>query len=109
MSNEGEQVVAIARIVIDLDREEEALAALAAVADATHRLDRGCALYAVTRDRADPARITIIEKWESLGDLEAHRRAPHSEAFRRALGIIGIDGVSVMSAMGFGDPAKGLM
>lgn len=54
------------------------------------RAERGCIEYGAALD-ADPAlpvqtrygpdTFVVIEKWESLGALEAHAKAPHMQAY----------------------------
>ena len=52
--------------------------------------EKGCLEYVPTIDadaglptqQIDPDGVTIIEKWESLADLQAHAAAPHMLAYR---------------------------
>jgi len=57
----------------------------------THVLrEKGCLGYEHTREipsllgiqePVDPDRITLVERWESMADLEAHAKAPHMAPF----------------------------
>ena len=52
--------------------------------------ENGCIEYGPTIDTvteidaqdANPNRVTIVEKWESVQTLQAHLVAPHMEAYR---------------------------
>ena len=66
------------------------LAAFATIADEV-RAKRGCHEYVATVDAATgldwqtatgPDRVTIIEKWDSVADLQAHNGSAHMQAYR---------------------------
>ncbi len=70
-------------------RMEEFLAACEEVRPHVLR-EKGCLGYEHTREvesplgiqePIDPDRITLVERWESLADLEAHAKAPHMAPF----------------------------
>lgn len=52
--------------------------------------EKGCIEYGPTidavtdleRQQTDGNIVTILEKWDSLGDLKAHLVAPHMESYR---------------------------
>ncbi|MFQ5733156.1 MAG: putative quinol monooxygenase [Planctomycetaceae bacterium] len=54
------------------------------------RAEEGCLEYGPTLDaetdidaqQRNPQRVTIVEKWESLGHLKAHLAAPHMAEYR---------------------------
>jgi quinol monooxygenase YgiN len=56
--------------------------------------ERGCLGYvpavevptALRPEPPDENAVTVIETWQSLGDLEAHLAAPHMAEFRRQTG-----------------------
>ncbi len=59
--------------------------------------EKGCIRYAPAVDietgiavqELDPNAVTVIEKWETLEDLQAHLEAPHMLAFReRVKGMV---------------------
>jgi len=39
---------------------------------ATTRAEVGCVDYAFSADAGDPGRVRLVEKWETMSDLEAH-------------------------------------
>jgi len=48
------------------------------------RAEAGCVEYAFSADADDPGRVRLVERWESMADLEAHvaalRSAPPATA-----------------------------
>jgi quinol monooxygenase YgiN len=36
------------------------------------RAEAGCVDYAFSADAGDPGRVRLVERWETMGDLEAH-------------------------------------
>ena len=56
--------------------------------------EEGCVEYAPCVDAdtgwpaqaKDPTRMTVVEKWESMGSLQAHSVAPHMVEFRQRAG-----------------------
>jgi quinol monooxygenase YgiN len=64
--------------------------------------EKGCIEYVPTIDvptglppqELDEAVVTIIEKWDSLEDLQAHLTAPHMLAYKTAVKNL-VDGVSL--------------
>jgi quinol monooxygenase YgiN len=39
---------------------------------AATRAEAGCLDYAFSSDAHDPGRVRLVERWETMGDLEAH-------------------------------------
>ena len=39
---------------------------------AATRAETGCVDYAFSADAGDPGRVRLVERWETMGDLEAH-------------------------------------
>lgn len=50
------------------------------------RLEVGCSRYDVYRSSKAPVLLIIHEGWESNEALQAHRRSPHVERFKAAVG-----------------------
>lgn len=48
----------------------------------------GCQTYAFSLDISDPGTVRIIERWDSMEDLQAHFTTPHMAAFREAIAQI---------------------
>ena len=67
----------------------ERLAALkphfAEMAAATARED-GCLAYAFAEDLQDPGLLRVFERWRDHAALDAHLKATHVGAFRKAVG-----------------------
>jgi len=69
-------------------------AVLAAFADnlAAVLAEQGCLKYVPTVDHADsgalygPDTIVVVEEWQTAEDLDAHRVAPHMQAFGARVG-----------------------
>jgi quinol monooxygenase YgiN len=49
------------------------------------RTEDGCHDYTFSQEIGDPARIRIVELWESMDALRAHFATPHMAKFRQAL------------------------
>jgi quinol monooxygenase YgiN len=45
---------------------------------ATTRAETGCIDYAFAGDASDPGRVRLVERWETMADLEAHVAALRS-------------------------------
>ncbi len=45
---------------------------------AATRSERGCVDYAFSSDADDPGRVRLVERWETMADLEAHVAALRS-------------------------------
>ncbi|PZS39806.1 MAG: antibiotic biosynthesis monooxygenase [Pseudonocardiales bacterium] len=70
------------------------------------RAAAGCLGLAVSADLTDPARVNIYERWESQGNLEAHRShapGPEHEAEMLTMSVAEYDIADVRSL--FGDQA----
>ncbi|HOB03759.1 MAG TPA: putative quinol monooxygenase [Propionibacteriaceae bacterium] len=63
-------------------KRNELIAAFEATIPGVHT-EQGCLLYAI-HDAADGT-ITMIEKWASVEDLDAHGSSPQVEALRAAV------------------------
>lgn len=80
----------IASVSVRQGCRAEFLTAIAGIADAV-RSERGCIEYqpavdidfGIDTQRLDPNSVLIVEKWESIDDLELHRKAPHLVQFKK--------------------------
>jgi quinol monooxygenase YgiN len=53
---------------------------------APSRAEAGCTLYDACRAKDNPARLLVLEEWESQTALDAHIATPHFEAFLAKVG-----------------------
>ena len=81
-------------ISLDPDKIDEALAAIVPLMQAT-QAEEGCIDYVLSADPATPGCIRILEKWSDDDALKGHMRAPHIGEFQKALGDLGVTGMSV--------------
>lgn len=74
-------------------KRDQLLAAFKELAPKVHA-EEGCIEYRTAVDVATPLGaqvalrdnvVVVIEKWESILDLEAHLAAPHMEEFRKSM------------------------
>ena len=80
----------IARIEAKPGQEALVMEALLALAGPS-REEPGCLMYDVCRAKDDPARLYVLEEWESQTDLDEHMQSPHFARFleRGGPGIAG--------------------
>ncbi len=101
------EVVVVASIRARAGQEEAALAALAEAAARTHE-EVGCLLYALHRSPDDPARIVIIEHWESRAALDDHLQKPYIRALGEQTQLLdGAPDVHFLEPVPEGDAGKG--
>lgn len=55
----------------------------------------GCQTYAFSLDISNPGTVRIIERWDSMEDLQAHFAMPHMATFREAIVSIQPKGMEV--------------
>ncbi len=60
---------------------------LRGVIAASHAED-GCVKYTLHRATTDPGAFSIVEKWRSQADLDAHFKEPHLEPVADALELL---------------------
>ncbi len=82
-------LVISARVRIDPDHREVAIAAAKKVMAETHK-EPGCNEYVFTADFDDPGVFRIFEEWEDAEALAAHFEAPHMAEFQAAMGGFGV-------------------
>jgi quinol monooxygenase YgiN len=104
------QVVVVATVQVKPGTEDEALAALAEGVAAAHG-EEGCLAYALHRDRDDPTRFVIVERWASQEALDDHNRQPHLAELLGRVGPLAASAPSIIrtSPVPAGDLAKGTL
>ena len=100
------EVVVVAFAKAKAGSEDEVLAILTPVVEATHG-EPGNVKYTLNRGLQDPSTFVIIERWASQEDLDKHGKQPHMAA----LGELGQHlegGVTIipLEALGVGEPRK---
>ena len=102
------EVVVVGSFKAEPGKQAEGLEAFKALVAPTHAED-GCILYALHRGTDDPARLTLIERWESRELLEAHLESDHLSALlERSDELWGDSGeITVYEAVPAGEPKKG--
>lgn len=101
-------IVVIASFRLKPGTEETGLAALATVIEATHA-EPGCLGYSLHRDKEDPARLAIVERWADEQALADHLEQPYEKAFLEAAMPLLAEPPLILqtTAVPMGDPAKG--
>ena len=64
-------IIVLGTIAVDADDRQAYLDGKAAQVRAT-LAEPGCLDYAFSADAGDPSRVRLVERWASMGDLEAH-------------------------------------
>ena len=78
-------VVAVAKI--KLEHEGRALELLRGVIEASHA-EEGCVKYTLHRSKNEPGTFSIVERWRSQDDLDAHFGRPHMAPMQEVLGYL---------------------
>ena len=78
-------VVAVARI--KPEHEERALELLRSVIEASHG-EEGCVKYTLHRAKNEPGAFSIVERWRSQADLDAHFTQPHRAPMEEVFGYL---------------------
>jgi len=87
--DEAIMIVVLATIEVVADRRPEFLTEFQQIVPLV-RAEQGCIEYGPTVDASteitsqttDANTVTVVEKWESLTDLQAHLVAPHMQEYR---------------------------
>ena len=66
----------VARIVAKRSKVEELRSLLTGLIDPT-RKEKGCRLYELLQNKADPAEFTFVEEWDDDSALDAHLTTDH--------------------------------
>jgi quinol monooxygenase YgiN len=73
-------IAIIGHVDVDPSVRDELVAATADLQRSTQHDEPGCLVYTIAADPADPARIRIVELWESADALDAHFQHPNFRA-----------------------------
>jgi quinol monooxygenase YgiN len=104
----SEEVVVVATMRVLPGHVDRLVERFGEIVAATHR-EEGCLTYSLHRDRSDPLRFVLIERWRSQEDLDAHFQQPHMQAVAGlADGLAGPPEVILCGPVPQGDPAKRL-
>ena len=99
-------VVVVATVQVLPGRADELVERFRAVIEGTHG-EEGCLTYALHRDKADPNRFVIVERWRSQEDLDAHFSQPHMTVIAGlADSLAGPPEVVFCEPLPHGEPAK---
>jgi quinol monooxygenase YgiN len=101
------EIVVVATFTIKEGLMDQAIAGFETVIAATHN-EPGCVTYALHRDNANPARLVMIERWESQDALNAHIQAPHMAKLGEFAAEMLAEPpmIAFCSPLGMGQPAK---
>ena len=77
-------IVMLAKVESSVEAIESIRGALVEMEKAS-RAEDGCHDYTFSQEIGDPARIRIVELWESIDALRAHFATPHMAKFRQVL------------------------
>ena len=102
-------VTVIATFTVKPEHEDEAIEILKGVVAASHG-EEGCLLYTLHRASNKPHTWSIVEKWRSQDDLEAHFRMPHMQPMADAVGMLAEPpAILFCEPEAVGDEAKGAL
>jgi len=76
-------IYVIAELRLKPGAAEKAIAAACASVAETVKED-GCISYDMHRSVTDPARLVLVERWDSSEALKRHMQTPHFKAWRAA-------------------------
>ena len=100
-------VTVIATFTLKPEQEDEALEILKGVVAASHGED-GCLLYTLHRASNKPHTWSIVEKWRSQEDLDAHFKMPHMQPMANAVEMLAEPPTILFSEpVAVGDESKG--
>ena len=80
-------VTVVAAFTVKPEHEEEAIGILKGVVAASHE-EEGCLLYTLNKAKNQPHTWSIVEKWRSQEDLDAHFGKPHMAPMADAAGML---------------------
>jgi quinol monooxygenase YgiN len=108
MGEAGAEVVVVAIVEVLPGHGDRLTERFASVIEGSHT-EEGCLTYALHRDRSNPDRFVLVERWRSQEDLDAHFAQPHMNAIAGlADSIAGAPEVVFCEPIPYGDPAKNL-
>jgi quinol monooxygenase YgiN len=98
-------VVAVARI--KPEHEERALEILRGVIEASHG-EEGCVRYTLHRSKNEPGTYSIVERWRSQTELDAHFGQAHMAPMQEVFGYLAEPPTILFcEPVAVGDEAKG--
>ncbi len=80
----ADAITQTASFALDPERQDEALAALEALAGAVEEHEPGVLTYAIYRVAEEPSKLFFFEVYENAAALEAHGQQPHLAKLREA-------------------------
>lgn len=80
-------VTVIATFTVKPDHADEAIEILKGIVEASHG-EEGCLLYTLHQANNKPDTWSIVEKWRSQEDLDAHFRMPYMQRMVDAAGML---------------------
>ncbi len=102
-----EEVTVVATMKIKPGLEEDALAILRGVIEATHG-EEGCVKYTLHRSSNESGAFCIVERWRSQADLDKHFKEPHMAPLAKAIEMLAKPPqILFCEQVEIGDPAKG--
>ena len=104
-----DEVTVIAVAKVKPEHEERALELLRGLIEASHG-EEGCVKYTLHRSKNEPGTFSIVERWRSHADLDAHFQQPHMAPMQEVLGYL-VEPPTILfcEPMPAGDEAKGLL
>jgi quinol monooxygenase YgiN len=84
-SQDGSQMVRIAKIKVDPPQLEKYTQALKTQMDSAIALEPGVLFYHAVADQKDPSRITILEVYANVDAYKAHILTPHFLAYKETV------------------------
>ena len=101
------EVVVVGAFTIEPGKEDEAVQAMQALVEPTHR-EEGCILYALHRGADDPRKLAFIERWASRGELDAHLESDHvKDVLTKVDELFDSADITVYDAVPGGEERKG--
>jgi quinol monooxygenase YgiN len=103
------EVTVVAVATIKPEHEERALELLRGLIAASHQ-EAGCVKYTLHRSKNEPGTFSIIERWRSQEDLDAHFQQPHMAPMQEVFGYL-VEPPTILfcEPLPAGDDAKGLL
>jgi quinol monooxygenase YgiN len=101
-----QEVVVVATVQVLPGHTEGLVEGFRPVVEGSHG-ESGCLSYSLHRDKVDPHRFVVIERWRSQADLDDHFTQPHMAAMAElADALAGPPEVLFCEPLPLGDPAK---
>ena len=100
-------VTVIAAFTVKPEHADEAIEILKGIVEESHG-EEGCLLYTLHQARTKPETWSIVEKWRSQEDLDAHFKMPYMQRMADAAGML-LEPPTILfcEPVPVGDPQKG--